>query len=120
MGRRRGARRAGEAHDYYVDRYAPREWVLASGVVLLSLADLLLTLVYLSLGGEEANPLMERVLAHGRTTFVLVKMSVTVAGSAILLVHVRFRRIRGVLATLLVLYALLLAFHWIAWIRHVS
>jgi len=120
VGRRRGARRAAEAHDVYVDRYTPGEWALAGGIVLLSFLDLVLTLVYLALGGGEANPIMDRVLDHGRAAFVLVKMGVTVAGSLVLLVHVRFRRVRGVLVALLGLYLALLAVHWLAWIRHLS
>jgi len=110
-GRRRGARRDGEGENVYVDRYRRAEWALVAGILLLSALDLLFTLVHLSAGGEEANPAMAWLLAHGRGVFGAVKMATTMLGLFVLLLHVRFRRVRGLLLGALVLYGALMGWH---------
>jgi hypothetical protein len=46
-------------------------------VVVGSVLDAVLTLLHLEAGGSEANPLMHLALAHGPTTFVACKLSLT-------------------------------------------
>ena len=102
-----------------VARYRPREWAVILGILALSTADLGLTLLYVNEGGREANPLMEMALESGDGTFVGVKLLTTVLGLFVLLLHIRFRRVRPLLNTVLglyvavVLYHVALRFNWI-------
>jgi len=112
VGRRRGGRREDESGDIYVDRYSRGEWLLAGGILLLSVLDMIFTLVHLDAGGTEANPVMAFTLAQGGyALFKVVKLATTVLGLAVLLVHVRFRRVKGLLIFAFVLYAGLFLFH---------
>ncbi|MBK8977859.1 MAG: hypothetical protein IPM29_18280 [Planctomycetes bacterium] len=111
-GRRRGARRTCEAQGIYVDRYTRTEWALCAAILALSLADLALTWRHLARGGEEANPLLDWVLATaGGWAFSLTKVALTTVPLLWLLLHVRFRRVRPALFGLLLAYALVLAWH---------
>ncbi len=111
-GRRRVIRRAEEStHGYYVDRYRRGEWALVIGILLLSSADLILTMVHLSAGGREANPVMALALEQSEFTFIFVKLATTVLGLMILLTHVRFRRVRPMLSTVCALYCLVIVYH---------
>jgi len=80
----RGSRRKACPGEY-VDRYHPGEWVLVLGVIILCLIDLVLTLYYLAVGGEEANPIMQTVLEWGTGYFIAVKMGITILGMLFLL-----------------------------------
>ncbi|MEM8884044.1 MAG: DUF5658 family protein [Planctomycetota bacterium] len=112
IGRRRGARRVGEAGNIYVDRYTTEEWVLAGGVVVLSFLDLVFTLIHLQAGGREANPVMDYFLQTGGTdAFIIAKSLFTLLGVSVLLLHVRFDRVRFLLRMAFVLYAALFVFH---------
>ncbi len=109
---RRGHHRRTHDHDSpYIDRYRPREWAIILGIFFLSVADLVLTLLYLSEGGREANPLMEMALESGNGTFVVVKLVTTIIGLFVLLLHIRFRRVWPLLNTVLVLYVAVLLYH---------
>jgi len=116
FGRRRRGRRAGESHNLYVDNYGRDEWGLVIAIVLLSTADLLLTLVYISLGGEERNPVMASVLEHGHGAFVGVKFSVTALGALFLLAHVRFKHVKACLVGIACAYMLLIFYHLFTWV----
>ena len=111
-GRRRGVRRGTDNQQIYVDRYTRAEWILTGGIVLMSAADLYLTLLYLWRGGEEANPIMRWALEWGGETFFgVLKMGLTSAGALFLLLHARFRRIRFVTTGLFAGYVLLMLYH---------
>ncbi len=110
-GRRKGARRIGEGDNIYVDRYVWAEWALVGGILVLSALDLIFTLIHLAVGGEEANPAMAWLLSHGRGVFGAVKMATTMLGLLVLLLHVRFRRVRTLLFGAFFLYAALMVWH---------
>ncbi|GJM22059.1 MAG: hypothetical protein DHS20C15_19740 [Planctomycetota bacterium] len=111
-GRRRGVRRGTDKQYIYVDRYTKAEWIYVIGIVLMSLADLLLTLNYLANGGEEANPFMRWTIEWGGTLgFAGVKMFLTVAGALFLLIHARFRRVRFFMMVLFGGYVALMLYH---------
>ena len=116
VGRRRRGRREGEQQNIYVDNYGRDEWTLALLIMGLSTADLILTLIYISLGGGEANPIMAAVLEHGEGAFVGVKFSVTALGALFLLAHSRFRYVKSCLAGLVGAYALLIVYHFVTWV----
>lgn len=111
-GRRRGGRRTEEAVNIYVDRYGRAELFLVFGILLLSVLDMAFTLLHLDAGGSEANPLMAWALEWGgRGAFKVVKLASSILGLFILLLHVRFRRVRGLLTAAFVIYASILVFH---------
>jgi hypothetical protein len=112
-GRRRDGRRDDEVEGIYVDRYRPHEWGLVLGILALSIADMVLTLLYVQAGGEEANPIMAWALAHGTHVFATVKMVVTIVGIVVLLVHIRFQRVRWAVWGIFFAYCLLMLYHTI-------
>ena len=118
-GRRRGGRRGAESNDIYVDRYAPGELLLVFGVLILSVLDMVFTLVHLNAGGTEANPVMAWVLEWGgHDGFRWVKLAATFIGLAVLLVHVRFKRVRNLLTFAFLLYLGIFVFHiYLAYLR---
>ncbi len=82
------------------------------GIQLLSLADLMLTLVHLSADGMEANPLLRLVLQGGMVSFAAVKMGFTTVGLIILTKSIRsHENIRYVLLSLFVVYLCVIAYH---------
>jgi hypothetical protein len=110
-GRRRGFRRAGEAYRVYVDVPPPRTTALLFVVVVGSVLDALLTLVFLGNGGDEANPVMALALTQGYTPFVGVKMAVTGLGTWFLAAHRYFPLAYIGLHALAVAYIALLVLH---------
>lgn len=118
-GRRTSGRRDGEARNLYVDRYTRREWLLVFGILVLSLLDMSFTLLHLRAGGTEANPLMAWVLAEGgHDLFRAVKVVSTLVGLFVLLLHIRFRRVKALLTFAFALYAGVFLFHvYLAWVR---
>jgi len=112
VGRRRGGRRADESENIYVDRYTALELFLILGILVLSLLDMVFTLIHLEAGGTEANPLMAWTLAWGgNPAFTSVKLVSTLLGLFVLLIHVRFRRVKTLLGLAFVLYAGISLFH---------
>ncbi|MHC4339544.1 MAG: DUF5658 family protein [Planctomycetota bacterium] len=112
VGRRRGGRRAGESDNIYVDRYTGLELFLILGILVLSLLDMVFTLIHLEAGGTEANPLMAWTLAWGgNPAFTSVKLVSTLLGLFVLLIHVRFRRVKTLLGLAFALYAGIFLFH---------
>jgi hypothetical protein len=111
VGRRRGGRREGEDADVLVDRYRAWEWAAVAALLLLCLADLLLTLDVLDRGGEEVNPVMRWALERGVGTFAALKLGLTLLGALVLLVRVRFRWMRQALLALVAAYVLLIGYH---------
>ncbi len=110
-GRREGFRRAGEAYHVYVDRPSRRVVLLLFAVLICSILDALLTLLFLQRGGEEMNPIMALVLAHGTTPFVALKMALTGIGTWFLAAHQYFPLAFKGLHVLAGGYALLLCIH---------
>jgi len=119
IGQRRRGRRAEERDNIYVDRYKLSDWVLVGGILVLSLLDMVFTLIHLQAGGTEANPVMAWTLAWGgHDGFKAVKIATTVVGLLVLLVHVRFRRVRALLTVAFLVYAAVFVFHiYLSWLR---
>jgi hypothetical protein len=111
-GRRRAIRRVEEeGQGYYVDRFSPADWIPPAALLLVSVADLILTSAWLKAGGTEANPLMAWLAGQGGIWFALVKIAVTLVAAGFFLLHARFRRARLAIGSLIVLYSCLLAYH---------
>ncbi|MCA8956636.1 MAG: hypothetical protein KDC87_11225 [Planctomycetes bacterium] len=112
VGRRRGGRRDGERARIYVDRRTPTELLLGGAIVLLSGVDLVLTLLHLQGGGDEANPAMAWALAAGgEGGFAWSKVLATGFGALVLLLHSRFPRVRGIMFALVVVYLGVMVWH---------
>lgn len=118
-GRRRRGRRAEDARHPYVDRYAWTDVLLVAAIIVLCLADTLLTLEVLEYGAIEANPLMDLLIRQGTGTFGAIKLGVTVLGMLFLLTHIRVRRVRAATLGVLALYSALMLWHlWVSWDMH--
>jgi len=115
-GRRRGFRRSHEALNQFVDCPSPSIITLALWVTFASALDALLTLIFISNGGGEANPFMDQMLAHGNHTFVVVKMCLTCLGAWALSVMQLFPLANRLLYGLALMYATLLGLHVLIWI----
>jgi hypothetical protein len=112
-GRRKGGRRDSERANVYVDRYSRSELALVIGVLVLSMLDMFFTLIHLQAGGTEANPIMAWTLAWGgEGAFKAVKVATTIIALAVLLIHIRFQRVRALLTFAFILYAGVLLFHF--------
>jgi len=111
FGRRRGARRRAEEASIYVDRPGGHAVLMLFLVLLLSFIDAIFTLRHLAMGGQEANPLMERALRMGPVTFFAVKTVLTFAGMLLLVFHKNFRGVKGAMSGVVALYAALTAYH---------
>jgi hypothetical protein len=94
-----------------VDRYTTFEWLIVFGVLALSIADFVLTLIHLSNGGAEANPIMAWAWRGGDVVFGAVKIGITLFSLSLLLIHIRFRRSDLFLAFAFLLYAGVFAYH---------
>lgn len=79
-GRRRSFRRHDDARCGTIDCPAPWVIVLVLWVTVCSALDALFTLIYISNGGGEANPVMSLALTYGTSTFVNLKMGITCFG----------------------------------------
>lgn len=78
-GRRQTGRRADDRKRIVAfDRYKPSLMVAALAVLGLSLLDALLTLILLSKGARELNPVMRYFIdSHGPRVFIIVKYGLT-------------------------------------------
>lgn len=110
-GRRAAVRRATDDQEVFVDRYGPAILIAVLSVVLLNLADAFFTLLFLAHGGQEMNPIVDRVLAHGPHVFILFKTLGIGVCAAFLTITKNFRAARIGLWVVLSGYTLLLCWH---------
>jgi len=113
--RRRGGRREGDVEHVYVDRYTRVETAAVLWLLFASLSDLGLTLLHISDGGGEANPIMGWFLLRGGAAgFVLAKLALTAVPALFLLLHARFRGAWPALVGLSAMYVCILGYHAVA------
>jgi hypothetical protein len=107
--RRQPARRGGEDRVQLLDWHASHLMAVAVGILLLCFADAFMTLILLSNGAQEINPVMARLVYGSVTLFTGLKMAVTGASVVfmVLLAHYRFMRLVRVE---LALYAVLVGY----------
>ena len=89
--RRRHGRRDADHYRPLVDWHGEGLLTSAIVVLLLCVADALLTVQLLTEGATEVNPLMAQLVARGALGFVVVKLSLTGAGVLALVSIARFR-----------------------------
>ncbi len=107
--RRRGPRRARDGSIAATDWHEPRWLAVALVILLLSVADALLTLTLVQHGALEANPIMAAFLSRDADHFVAVKIGLT-AGGVVLLTLVAKVRAFGRLPVSVILYTVLTAY----------
>jgi hypothetical protein len=112
-GRRRSVRRAEEREGAFVDVHGPRVLALVLTIVALNLLDAWFTLLFLSHGGRELNPVVQAVLDLGAHPwpFVLMKTLGIGFACAFLTLTKNFRSARAGLWFVLVGYSVLLGWH---------
>lgn len=89
--RRHAPRRSAERLAAVTDWFHPQWLAVGITVLLLSLADALLTLTLISHGAVEVNPLMEPLVRGSGRGFAFWKIGLTAIGVATLIVLARLR-----------------------------
>jgi Domain of unknown function (DUF5658) len=107
--RRRGPRRDGEAQLTAVDWHHPQWLAIGMLIVACSCGDALLTLILMSNGAYEINPLMASLIGGSATRFALVKIGLTATGVVLLTQLARLRTF-GRIPVGLILYSVLVLY----------
>lgn len=112
--RRRAGRRSDD-HYSVIDWHAPRVLALVLGILGLCMLDAAMTIVLLSHGARELNPVMALFLPHNLFGFAAAKLTLTGAGVCVLVACSRmrlFRRVSGefFLYAALTAYSVLIAY----------
>jgi hypothetical protein len=97
----------------YVDIYDRQSWIIALSVLALSCADAVLTVLQIEKGVvQEANPLMDVVLAWGGAyAFFCLKAAMTAFALAIIILHKEWTLARRMARLCLFFYILILIYH---------
>ena len=89
--RRRQLRRGGTTQLGAIDWHEPQWLAAALLIMLLSVADAMLTLTLLNRGATELNPLMRMVVMGSDRSFVYLKMGITAITVTMLVLLIRVR-----------------------------
>jgi hypothetical protein len=108
--RARGRRITDRSH--YVDVYTRKDVALILAIFLLNVGDAFLTMMWLSRGGREANPVMDFFLDIGPGAFIVQKCFIVGLWLVVLMIHKNFRFARVGLYAALVVYSLLMLVHF--------
>jgi hypothetical protein len=112
--RRHAPRRTDERHFAVTDWFHPQWLAVAIGILVLCAADALLTLVLISHGASEINPLMDPLVRGSGHSFGYWKIGLTAMGVVILtlLARVRYwgRAVGTILYVVLAGYAVLVGY----------
>jgi hypothetical protein len=124
-GRRRHLRRVDDRRKFtLLDHYSPKIFAIIVVILLLSLVDAVMTLVLISHGAVELNPVMAYLLSKGDTTFLVVKYLLTaVSVTIVALINYVFIRIfnthvRNLLLFFAGCFALVVAWELFLMVRH--
>ena len=91
-GRRTWPRREQERRGgYFVDRFDAMTLAMIVGLLVLTIADGVLTIELLDTNSEEINPLMAHLLLKGNNVFLLGKYILTAAGLPFLVAYKNYR-----------------------------
>jgi hypothetical protein len=108
--RAHGRRLTDRAH--YVDVYSRKDAFLVLVIFMLNVGDAFMTMMWLSRGGREANPIMDFFLDIGPGAFIAQKCFIVGFWLLVLLMHKNFRFARIGLYAALMVYALLMILHF--------
>ncbi len=110
-GRRRGGRRGDENDGAFVDQHGTLLFVGVTAIVALNVLDAFFTILFLSYGGRELNPLVDMVLQFGVWPFLLLKSAGIGVCVGVLTITKNFRAARIGIGFVLGGYLLLLGWH---------
>lgn len=112
-GRRRTIRRADEREGAFVDLHGPRILFLSLSILALNVLDAWFTLLFLSHGGKEMNPFVQRILDLGSHPwpFLLFKTLGIGCCCTFLVLTKHFRPARIGMWTVFLGYTVLLGWH---------
>ena len=110
-GERRGGRRGGENRGTFVDSYGSRLFALVTVVAALNILDAFFTVLFLSYGGYELNPIVRACLDNGIWCFIVLKSIGIGLCLGFLTVTKNFWFSRFGLGLILLGYVLLLGWH---------
>ena len=115
--RRRGARRDGEHNLTSVDWHHPQWLAIATLILVLSCVDAFLTLMLISHGAYEVNPVMAALVDGSAVGFALVKIGMTSVGVVMLTLLARLRTfgripVGVILYSVLALYGTLICYEF--------
>lgn len=123
-GRRRTVRRDEEREGAFVDVHGPRLFLLVLTIVALNLLDAWFTLLFLSHGGRELNPFVQRLLDFGGGPWPFLVFKTVGIGlcCAFLTLTKNFRPARFGLWIVFAGYAVLLGWHFylLSWLDMVG
>lgn len=112
--RRHAPRRSAERHAAVTDWFHPQWLAVAVTVLLLSVADALLTLTLVSHGATELNPLMDPLVRGSGHAFAYWKIGLTATSVVVLTVLARLRiwgqAVGSVLYLALAMYVVLVTY----------
>jgi hypothetical protein len=111
-GRRRRCRRRGEARGAFVDVHGHWLFLVVTAIVALNFLDAWFTVLFLSYGGEEVNPVIAWVLQFGTWPFLAAKSAGIGLCVGFLTLTKNFRVARFGLAAVLAGYFVLLGWHF--------
>lgn len=94
--RRNLPRRVDDSRFHSLDWHAAPLLAVALGIVLLSVADALLTVILLSNGADEINPIMAALVYRSVTLFTALKIGMTAASVIFMVLLARYRFMRVV------------------------
>lgn len=94
--RRRAGRRVSDLHYPVIDWHSPRVFALVIAILGLCVLDGVLTVLLMSNGATEANPVMALFVPHDLGMFAAVKLSLTAVGVGVLAVCSRMRLFRAI------------------------
>jgi hypothetical protein len=107
--RRSPPRRLDDSRFHSLDWHAAHLLAVAMGILLLSVADALMTVTLLSGGAIEINPVMAAVIYKSAAWFAGLKMALTGTG-VMIMVHLARYRFMRVVRVEVVLYGVLAAY----------
>lgn len=113
--RRRGPRRSRDGSIPSTDWYEPRWMIVPVMILLLSVADAILTLTLIAHGALEENPVMAPLVQGSAASFAAVKLGLTAIGVLLLMAVARVRAfgrlpVGALLYVVLTAYAVLVAY----------
>jgi len=104
-GTRRVVRRREDRERYpYLDQYSPRLFLISLLILLFCVADAMYTLVHLSRGAVELNPLMRGLVEISPYLFFSVKFALMAAGLILLVIYRQHPAGRFVISGTVLLY----------------
>jgi hypothetical protein len=117
-GKRIGHRRSEDLkHNVYVDRFKTIEWSAISLLLFLCTADAFLTLIHLSNGSKELNPILNGFYQYGGPAwFMVVKFGITLPGLVILFLHVKKPFVQNGIRLLMAIYTVLAIYQFTPWL----